>query len=170
MALSAKTAESKRQQKKKELSVLTARDKELDMLFERLYEDNVSGKIDDARFSKMSKRYEEEQGEIQKKLKLLRQELKKLESRHMDVDDFLQSIRRYRNVTEITQRMVGELIDHIDVYQAEKSEGIHTQRIVIHYNCIGQFAVPSAKDIPEASIVVETRKGVAVSYSPERSA
>ena len=88
----------------------------------------------------------------------------------MDVDDFLQSIRRYRNVTEITPRMVGELIDHIDVYQAEKSEGIHTQRIVIHYNCIGQFTVPSAKNIPETNIVVETRKGVALSYSPERSA
>ena len=55
-----------------ELAALNARDKELDMLFERLYEDNVSGKIDDARFSKMSKRYEEEQGEIQKKLKLLK--------------------------------------------------------------------------------------------------
>jgi len=170
IGLSAKTAESKRQQKKKELAALSARDKELDMLFEKLYEDNVSGKIDDARFSKMSKRYEEEQGEIQKNLKLLRQELKKLESRHVDVDDFLQSIRRYRNVTEIIPRMVAELIDHIDVYQAEKSEGIHTQRIVIHYNCIGQFAVPSAKNIPETNIVVETRKGVAVSYSPERSA
>ena len=89
IGLSAKTAESKRQQKKKELAALTTRDKELDMLFERLYEDNVSVKIDDARFSKMSKRYEEEQGEIQKKLKLLRQELKKLESRRVDVDDFL---------------------------------------------------------------------------------
>jgi hypothetical protein len=63
IGLSAKTAENKRQQKKKELASLTARDKELDMLFERLYEDNVSGKIDDTRFSKMSKRYEEEQGE-----------------------------------------------------------------------------------------------------------
>ena len=140
------------------------------MLFARLYEDNVSGKIDDARFSKMSKKYEEEQGEITGKLKLLRQELKKLESRHVDVDDFLQSVRRYRNVTEITPRMVGELIDHIDVYQAEKSEGIHTQRIVIYYNCIGQFVVPDAKNIPETNIVMETRKGVAVSYSPERSA
>ena len=167
IGLSAKTAENKRQQKKKELAALNARDKELDMLFERLYEDNVSGKIDDARFSKMSKRYEEEQGEIQKKLKLLRQELKKLESRHVDVDDFLQSIRRYKNVTEITQRMVAELIDHIDVYQAEKSEGIHSQRIVIYYNCIGAFEVPNLRKIPEAEIIMQTRKGVALSYAPE---
>ena len=47
------------------------------MLLERLYEDNVAGKIDDARFSKMSKRYEQEQGENAKKSKALRLELKK---------------------------------------------------------------------------------------------
>jgi len=87
----------------------------------------------------------------------------------VDVDHFLQSIRCYRTVTEITSRMVGELIDHIDVYQAEKSEGIHTQRIVIYYNCIGQFSVPNAKNIPYINIVMETKKGGAVSYSPERS-
>ena len=41
------------------------------MLFERLYEDNVAGKIDDARFAKISKRYEQEQGENAKKIKTL---------------------------------------------------------------------------------------------------
>ena len=46
------------------------------MLFERLYEDNVAGKIDDARFAKMSKRYEQEQGENAGKVKALRLELK----------------------------------------------------------------------------------------------
>ena len=53
--------------------------RELDMLFERLYEDNVSGKIDDARFAKMSMRYEQEQGENAGRIKALRLELKKLE-------------------------------------------------------------------------------------------
>lgn len=52
IGLSAKTAENKHQQKKKELAALSARDRELDMLFERLYEDNESGKIDDAAFPK----------------------------------------------------------------------------------------------------------------------
>lgn len=47
------------------------------MLFERLYEDNVAGKIDDARFARMSKRYEQEQGEISAKIKALRLELKR---------------------------------------------------------------------------------------------
>ena len=55
---------------------------------ERLYEDNVSGKIDDARFAKISKRYEQEQGENTGRIKVLRLELKKLEDKRMDVDTF----------------------------------------------------------------------------------
>ena len=109
---SAKVAENGRIRKQRELDALTARDRELDMLFERLYEDNVAGKIDDARFAKMSKRYEQEQGENAKKIKALRLELKKDESKRMDIDDFLETARRYTDVATITKRMVAELIDH----------------------------------------------------------
>ena len=114
----------------------------------------------------MSKRYEEEQGEIGKKVKALRLELKKSEGERMDVDEFLDTVRRYTNATEITQRMVAELIDHIDVYHAEKQDGITTQRVVIHYNCIGAFDVPDRRKIPEADILLQTRKGVALGYAP----
>ena len=72
----------------------------------------------------------------------------------------------YTNAAKITKRMVGELIDHIDVYQAEKQDGVTTQRVVIHYNCIGAFDVPDRRKIPEADIIMETRKGVALSYAP----
>ena len=140
------------------------------MLFERLYEDNVSGKIDDARFAKISKRYEQEQGENAKKIKALRLELKKDESKRMDIDDFLETVRRYTDATTITKRMVAELIDHIEVYHAEKQDGITNQRVVIYYNCIGAFDVPDRRKIPEADIIMETRKGIALSYAPEQVA
>ena len=166
MGRSARVAETDRARKQRELDALLARDKELDMLFERLYEDNVSGKIDDARFAKMAKRYEQEQGENGKRIKALRLELKQSEGKRMDIDDFLATVRRYTNATKITKRMVGELIDHIDVYQAEKQDGVTTQRVVIHYNCIAAFDVPDRRKIPEADIIMETRKGVAVSYAP----
>ena len=163
---SAKVAENDRTRKQRELNALLTRDKELDMLFERLYEDNVAGKIDDARFARMSKRYEQEQGEIGAKVKALRLELKKAEGQQMDMEDFLRMVRRYTHVTKITQRMVAELIDHIDVYHAEKQDGVTNQHVVIHYNCIGAFDVPDRKKIPEADIIMETRKGVALSYAP----
>ena len=68
------------------------------------------------------------------------------------------------------QRMVAELIDHIEVYHAEKQDGVTNQQVVIHYNCIGAFEVPDRKKIPEADIIMETRKGVALSYASERLA
>ena len=167
---SAKVAENTALRKQRELDALTARDRELDMLFERLYEDNVAGKIDDARFAKMSKRYEQEQGENAKKIKALRLELKKDESKRMDTDDFLETVRRYTDATTITKRMVAELIDHIEAYHAEKQDGVTNQRVVIYYNCIGAFDVPDRRKIPEADIIMETRKGVALSYAPEQVA
>ena len=60
------------------------------------------------------------------------------------------------------QRMAAELIDHIEVYHAEKQDGITNQRVDIHYNCIGAFDVPDRRKIPEADIIIETRKGVAL--------
>ena len=167
---SAKVAENTALRKQRELDALTARDRELDMLFERLYEDNVAGKIDDARFAKMSKRYEQEQGENAEKIKALRLELKKDESKRMDIDDFLETVRRYTDAATITRRMVAELIDHIEVYHAEKQDGVTNQRVVIYYNCIGAFDVPDRRKIPEADIIMETRKGVALSYAPEQVA
>ena len=91
-------------------------------------------------------------------------------NRQLHIEDYLQMVRRYTHVTKITQRMVSELIDHIDVYHAEKRDGVTNQRIVIHYNCIGAFEVPDRKKIPEADIIMETRKGVAVSYAPAQIA
>ena len=66
--------------------------------------------------------------------------------------------------------MVGELIDHIDVYPAVKEDGVTKQRVVIFYNCIGTFEVPDRRKIPEQDILLETRKGVAVSYAPSQVA
>ena len=163
---SAKVAENERVRKKRELDGLLARDRELDTLFERLYEDNVSGKIDDARFAKMAKRYEQEQGENAGRIKALRLEVKKLEEKRMDVDDFLETVRHYTNAAKITKRMVAELIDHIEVYPAVKEDGVTNQRVTIHYNCIGAFEVPDRRKIPERDILLETRKGVALSYAP----
>ena len=163
---SAKVAENERVRKKRELDALLARDRELDALFERLYEDNVSGKIDDARFAKMSKRYEQEQGENAGRIKTLRLEVKKLDEKRMDVEDFLETVRRYTDATTITKRMVAELIDHIEVYPAVKEDGVTNQRVTIHYNCIGVFEVPDRRKIPERDILLETRRGVALSYAP----
>ena len=167
---SMKTVERDRIRKQKELEGLLTRDKELDVLFERIYKDNVAGKIGDERFSRMAQKYEQEQGEVAGKIKALRKELRKEGSQTMTAELFLDTIRQYTDVRELTQRMVTEQIDHIDVYHAEKVDGVTRQRVVIHYHFIGAFIAPKRKDIPEAAILLQTRKGVAVRYSPEQIA
>ncbi len=69
MGYSIKAAEQERQLKQKELHTLNARNDELDNLFEHIYEDNVSGKISDDRFAKLSVKYESEQKEVTARIK-----------------------------------------------------------------------------------------------------
>ena len=120
-----------RKLKEKELRTLLARDEELDGLFERIYEDNVSGKLSDDRFAKMSRRYEDEQKELSEKIKKLRSEIEKQSSRSMTTDMFIGLVRKYTRARELTPRMLNELVEKIEVFNAEKIDGVWEQRLRI---------------------------------------
>jgi site-specific DNA recombinase len=160
---------SQRQRKQKELDSLLARDRELDTLFNRMYEDNIAGKIDDERFARMSRQYTLEQQELAEKTKELRAELDKAEDKAMTAELFIATVRKYTRAKKLTERMLNELIERIEVHQAEKVDGVQVQRLTIHYNCVGTIEVPDILPLPQPEIVIQTRKGVAVSYSPSQS-
>lgn len=150
---------------KKELAILQARDEELDGLFERIYEDNVSGKLSDDRFAKMSRQFEEEQKEVSEKIKALRSEMDKLSSKAVTTDMFISTVRKYTRSKTLTPRMLNELIDRIEVHQAEKIEGEWVQHLTIHYNCVGAIFIPEVFPLPVPEVSVNTRKGVVVNYA-----
>ena len=155
-----------RKLKEKELKTLLARDEELDGLFERIYEDNVSGKLSDDRFAKMSQRYEDEQKELAEKIKKLRSEIEKQSSRSMTTDMFIGLVRKYTRARKLTPRMLNELIEKIEVFNAEKIDGVWEQRLRIHYNCVGTIEIPTVLPLPIPEVSVNTRKGVVVNYAP----
>ena len=155
-----------RKLKEKELRTLLARDEELDGLFERIYEDNVSGKLSDDRFAKMSRRYEDEQKELSEKIKKLRSEIEKQSSRSMTTDMFIGLVRKYTRARKLTPRMLNELIEKIEVFNAEKIDGVWEQRLRIHYNCVGTIEIPTVPPLPIPEVSVNTRKGVVVNYAP----
>ena len=159
--------ETERRLKEKELKSLLARDDELDGLFERIYEDNVSGKLSDDRFAKMSRRYEEEQKELSEKIKKLRSEIEKQSSRATSTDMFVSIVRKYTRVRKLTPRMLNELVEKIEVYNAEKIDGEWVQRLRIHYNCVGEMNIPNEPALPIPAVTVNTRKGVFVSYTTD---
>ena len=159
--------ETERRLKEKGLKSLLARDDELDGLFERIYEDNVSGKLSDDRFAKMSRRYEEEQKELSEKIKKLRSEIEKQSSRATSTDMFVSIVRKYTRARKLTPRMLNELVEKIEVYNAEKIDGEWVQRLRIHYNCVGEMNIPNEPALPIPAVTVNTRKGVFVSYTTD---
>ena len=159
--------ETERRLKEKELKSLLVRDDELDGLFERIYEDNVSGKLSDDRFAKMSRRYEEEQKELSEKIKKLRSEIEKQNSRAASTDMFVSIVRKYTRARKLTPRMLNELVEKIEVYNAERIDGEWVQRLRIHYNCVGEMNIPNEPALPIPAVTVNTRKGVFVSYTTD---
>ena len=169
MGSSQKSAEAEHKRKQKELAAAQARDNELDGLFERIYEDNLSGKLSDERFAKMSQRYEAEQAELAEKIKLLHHEIDKLSSSSVSTDLFLSTVRKYTRAKKLTPRMLNELINRIEVHQAEKINGEWVQRLTIHYNCIGAMFIPDTEPLPVPNVTVNTRRGVYVTYEPAQN-
>lgn len=163
---SKKAMETGQRVREGELKALIARNNELDLLFEKIYEDNALGKISDERFKKLSDKYEEEQESISDRIAELKQKFDEANSKVANTDTFLAAVRKYTKIKKLTPRILAELIDHIEVHQAETVEGGQMQRIVIVYNCIGAIEIPEEVNIPLPQITMKTRQGVAVTYDP----
>lgn len=152
--------------REKEIMKLLQRDQELDRLFERLYEDNVAGKISDERYARMSANYEKEQAELAEMIKKAKVELEKHSSQAMTTDAFIAVVRKYIRAKRLTPRMINELIQRIEVHQAEKLDGVQVQRLTIYYNCVGTLDIPDVPTLETPKVVMQTRKGVRVAYEP----
>ena len=99
------------------------------------------------------------------KINELQAELDNEQNRAVTSDMFLSSVRKYTRARKLTPRMLNELIDKIEVYQAEKIDGKKVQRLKIHYNCIGAIEIPDLSKLPENNVSVHTRQGVNVQYA-----
>lgn len=126
-------------QKKKQCAEIQSRIGELDKIFQRIYEDNINRKLSDERFMKLSKGYENEQHDLQNELASLQEDLQKEEKQTVNVKQFLSTVRKYTNITELTPEIVHEFIDRILVHAPDKSSGRRLQEIEIIYNHIGVF-------------------------------
>ncbi|MDE6728523.1 MAG: recombinase family protein [Oscillospiraceae bacterium] len=137
----ASTAQS--QEVKKARKILTQSEKriaELDKLFTRLYEDNVSGKISDERFSQMSANYDGEQRQLKQTVSELKAFIEATEQKTADVSNFIQLVRKYTYINVLTPEIMHELVEKIVVHAPDKSSGHREQRVEIYF----RFNVASA--------------------------
>lgn len=148
-----------------ELQKATVRNGTVCRLYEKLYEDNATGKVSDEWFMQLSHKYEAERMELKAKIKALRQKLSECGQRESERESFTSAIREFMRMDRLTAPLLRELIDHIDVFETEGKGKNRTQRIVIYYRFVGYVEIPEVSQRP--NIVADTRKGVAVEYLTE---
>ena len=150
---------AKRKHLESELQQALLRNDTVSQTVQKLYEDNVSGKVSDEWFLQLANRYETERMELKAKIGSIRDELSAMGTAQKGRDTFLAAVRRFMDMETLTAPLLQELIDRIEVHEVEGRGKNRTQRIVIYYRFVGYL------DLPEAAPVTEnTRKGVAVSY------
>ena len=139
-----KSAKDKKKEiasRRKKLEANKMRISELDGIFKRIYEDNISGKLSDERFSKLSADYEREQKQLAAETEALELELNQETEQVDNVEYFLNIVRQYTEIKELSARVVNDLIDKIKVHAVDKSSGQRVQQIDIYYTAIGLIDV-----------------------------
>ena len=96
--------------RKRQLADSEKRITELDAIFKRLYEDNISGKLSDERFQKLSADYEKEGQELKVLTSPLRKEVELGKSKSADVDRFLSVVERCTDIPELTPCILHEFV------------------------------------------------------------
>jgi len=134
-------AEQKKQQAvaKRQLEQHTRRISEIDTIIQRLYEDNVSGKLTDERFAKMSATYEKEQKELETSTAEMRKQVETCEQQAINVKSFLKLVKSYTEPQKLTAEILHMFIEKIVVHDGDWSSGHRIQQIDIYYNFVGQL-------------------------------
>ena len=132
--------------------------KELDKLIERIYEDNVLGKIPDARFSKMMASYEAEQNQLVAETAKTEDALKTMEQDKVDLRAFLETIRQCTDIKELTPAIVNRLIRRIDVHNSEKIDGRKQVRLDVYFTAVGLIDIPGEKELIEMMQEIQSAK------------
>lgn len=127
---------------KRELEQAQVRAGKLDDIIQRLYEDNLDGKISDERFAKMTTSYEDEQKMLESRIRELKAAIGTVTENTSNVDAFLKLVRKYTDIQELTAEIIREFVEKIYVYKVERIDGKRIQRIKIVWNCIGEFTPP----------------------------
>lgn len=115
------------------------RSKEIDSIIQKLYEDNLLGKISDERFVKLSQSYEEEQKQLQTSISDLTEKLAQQQEDSLNISKFMTRISKYTELPKLTVEIVNELIDKIVI---QKPTGTKRNRIIqvdIYYNFVGKL-------------------------------
>ena len=165
---SEKDAQMERKLLQNELQSSIARNEAVARLFEKLYEDNATGKVTDDWFMQLSHKYELERVALKEKINDIQIKLHDMDHHKQGYERFVSIIRKLLDMEVLTFPILRELIDRIEVYEAEGTGKSRTQRIAIYYRFVGYLELPAGKINPHYT--ADLRRGVAIEYIPKQPA
>lgn len=122
---------------KVDIVTLKRRDEDLDILFKRIYEDIVSGRLSAEWFDKLSTGYEEEQRQVKQTIVELQTLIDNDKQNEVDLQKFLRNVRKYTDPKELTAAILNDLVDKTEIHAPDKSSGHRKQKIEIYYKAVG---------------------------------
>ena len=109
-------------------------------LFMKMYEDWSAGRIAEYNFNMLSEKYQTEQQELDAKIQQLRTSMEADQQSVQDAEKWIELIRRYTNITELTADLLNALIEKVVVHEATKNaDGNRVQEVEIYYRFIGKI-------------------------------
>ncbi len=127
----------------KEVEESEKRIKSLDKIIQTLFENKVEGTISEERFLKMSESYEQEQRQLNERVRILKSSVDKAKAQSNNAQLFMAQVNKYSDFTELMPEILRAFIDKVYVHEKEKVDGVTRQTIEIVYNFIGSVELPT---------------------------
>lgn len=126
-------------QAERELKKAAKRLVELDKLFAKLYEEHINGKVSERNYNALSATYEAEQTELENKIAELNETIKANREYGENAENFVDLIKQYADIDELTQALLNTLIERIEVHEPEEINGERIQKLDVYYKFVGRL-------------------------------
>lgn len=132
-----KEATRRKSAKRKKLESTLAQLDEIDKVFRRVYKDMVMKRISEESYNALTSGFDKERQSLTTTAKELQQEVEKHEIRNTNAKKFIDVVKKFTDIKELTYELVHEFIDKIIVHEVDRET--NTRYIEIHYNFVGQI-------------------------------
>ena len=135
---------------------------EIDRIISRLYEDNISGKVSDERYIRMSGEYEAEQKALEDELAQSEARLAELKQSSIDLRMLLKTLRGCTEITELNRELVNRLIQRIEVHNNDKYDGHCHVKVDIYFTGVGIIDIPTEEEMLSLMEEIRENKSTAI--------
>ena len=124
-------------QAEREIKKARKRLAELDTMFVKTYEEHARGEISDRNYNTLVTAYEKEQNVLEAVVGKYEKAISADRTNSENAANFVDLIKHYAYVDELTQALLNTLIDRIEVHEPEEIDDEYIQKLDVYYKFVG---------------------------------